>query len=90
MSIEQHFTASTAIPVLGESETTLTEPDNFRYNGAVDETATEFTEYTQASRIIDEAGLSHEQMHALATLMNRAVAYGRHLVHLENPELNRD
>ena len=90
MNIEQHFTASTTIPVLGESETTLAEPDNFRYNGAVDETDAEFSEYARASRLIEEAGLDHEQMHALATLMNRAVAYGRQLVHLENPELDRD
>ena len=84
MSIEQHFTANADAPGLGNDEISLTEPDGYSYDGAVGETSTEFVNYCNASRIIEEADLSYEQMEAIAVLMNRAAAYGRQLAKLEN------
>ena len=77
MSIAAHFTVDTAAQITRDDLVTISQPDDFMCLGAFGENAAEFNDYCAANRTIDDANLTPDQMDAIATLLNRAVAYGQ-------------
>ena len=79
MSIAAHFAVDNASQITRDDLVSLSQPDDFMCLGAFNENAAEFNDYCAASRVIDAANFSEDQMEAIATLLNRAVAYGQKL-----------